>query len=91
MGIKGGKNGHNMGFGNLCNLKPVINTEYSNPNRAPKTRIIRISEQMYSRFVAHSQKFYNVESYETILSDLLDCYQKQNTPDYSSSRFHSNK
>jgi hypothetical protein len=26
MGIKGGKNGHNMGFGNLTNLKPIIPT-----------------------------------------------------------------
>ncbi len=77
MGVKSGHNGHNMGFGNLTNLKPVINTTTEeDTNKIPKTRIIRISEQLYGRFAGHSKRYYNVADYETILSDLLDSYEK---------------
>ena len=87
-----------MGLGNLITLKPITSTisttannnNNKNKNKIKKTKIIRISDEMYQRFVHHSHRFYNVESYETILSDLLDCYSKQNTPDYSS-HIHSNK
>lgn len=46
------------------------------------TRTIKISEHTYRRIVAFSKKNYNIESYETILSDLLDCYQKHNPDTY---------
>ncbi len=46
-----------------------------------KTRIIRISEGLYERLYNHSRNYYNVESYETIISDLLDCYEKNNKPE----------
>ena len=71
-------------------LRPITidNTSDTN-NNIPKTRVIRISEPLYRRFVGHSKRFYNVESYEVILSDLLDCYSKHYEPDYS--HFHSCK
>jgi hypothetical protein len=92
MGIKGGKNGNNMGFGNLCNLKPVVTAvaEEKDPNNIPKTRIIRISERLYRRVCAHQKKYYkDVEPYETLLENLLDCYDKQDTENYN--HYHWNK
>ena len=44
-----------------------------------KTRIIRISEDLYQGFREHSSKQrYNAESYETVIQNLLDCYDKNN-------------
>ena len=78
MGIKRGHRNNNYGFGNLCNLKPVIPVT-EGTNKIPKpTRTIKISEQLYRRFVGHSQRFYNVESYETILENLIKCYEEHN-------------
>jgi hypothetical protein len=85
LGIKGGYRGNNMGFGNLCNLKPVISTADNNSiiNKIPKpTRTIRISEQLFRRFVGFSQRYYNVEPYETILEDLIKSYEEHNEPDF---------
>ena len=84
-------------FGRYTTLKvisspstPTISSTTANNNKVPKpTKIIRISESLYQRFVDHSHRFYNVESYEVILSDLLDCYSKQHEPDYSN--IHSNE
>ena len=39
---------------------------------------MKISEQLYQRFLDHSRKYYNVETYETVLENLLDCYDKHN-------------
>ena len=91
MGI-GRTRGNNTGFGNLTTLRVIspTNSTTDNKNKIPKpTRTIKISEQLYRRFVGHSQKFYNVESYETILSDLLESYSKYHEPDYS--HIHSNE
>ena len=48
----------------------------------PKPRTISISEHLYRRFVAFSKRHYNVETYELILKDLLDSYEKNNKQDY---------
>ena len=42
------------------------------------TKTMKISGQLYQRFLDHSSKYYNVESYETILEDLLDSFDKHN-------------
>ena len=41
-------------------------------------RTIKISEPLYQRLREHSSKYYNIESYETILGNLLDCFDKHN-------------
>jgi hypothetical protein len=47
-------------------------------NTITTTRTIIISEELYQRFYNHSCKYYDIESYETILSNLLDCYEEHN-------------
>jgi hypothetical protein len=86
----GGWKGQHAGqFGNLVGLKPVNNIPTTNIEttttktrnkkpKIPKTRIIRISEDLYQRFHSHSKRYYNVEIYEFILNELLDCYEKHN-------------
>lgn len=76
---------NNMGFGNLTSLRPINTTTNTTNNnnkikkpKVPKTRVIRISESLYERFHQHARKYYNVEPYETILENLLDCYDKHN-------------
>ena len=68
MGV-GRTKGNNTGFGNLTTLKVIssFTNSKTNNNKIPKTRIIRISELLYRRFVGHSRRYYNVETYETIL------------------------
>ena len=85
MGIKGGKHGHNMGFGNLVNLRPVIPTttaategEEDTTNKIPNTKILRISNEIYEKFVSHSQKFYDVVSYNEIIENLLKDFEFHN-------------
>jgi hypothetical protein len=88
------KDGKNTGFGKYVSLRPVndsniiINNKESdtttvttsiNKNRIiPTTRVMNISEQLYKRFVEHSRRFYDVESYETILENLINCYEEHN-------------
>lgn len=94
MGIKGGHRGNNNGFGNLCNLKRVIPTsattaiaravteseleEDTDTDKIPNTRILRISEPLYQKFVDFSHRFYNVESYDFILENLLKDFEEHN-------------
>jgi hypothetical protein len=72
----------NVGFGRLTTLKPinVDNTNSSNNNKKSKvqkpTRIIKISNHTYRMLVGHSQRFYDVESYDVILENLLRCYNE---------------
>lgn len=76
LGVRGGSN--NTGFGNLVSLRKVTNSTSTN-NKVPKpTRTIKISEQLFGRFVVHSRRYYNAESYETILENLLKCYEEHN-------------
>ena len=77
-------------FGNLVGLKPSPSsnlnfTTITTPrlrkhhiNNNNKTKTIKISEPLFQRFLDHSRKYYNVEPYETIIEDLLDCYEKHN-------------
>jgi hypothetical protein len=88
MGVFGAsenKDGKNTGFGNLVSLRPVIDTNNTtvitstNKNRIiPATRTIQISESLYKRFVEHTRRFYNTETYETILNNLINCYEEHN-------------
>jgi hypothetical protein len=66
-------------LGRYTNLREVEINPSTN-HLEPKTRTIKISGHLYRRFVAHSKKYYNVESYETILNNLLDYYEKENRP-----------
>jgi hypothetical protein len=46
-------------------------------SKVPKpTRTMKISEPLYRRFVGFSRRYYNVESYETILENLIKCYEE---------------
>jgi hypothetical protein len=64
------------GFGNLTTLKE-ISSNNNKPNQKP-TRIIRISEYTYRRLISHSQKFYDVVSYNEIIENLLNEFEKHN-------------
>jgi hypothetical protein len=80
-----GRNTNNTGWGNLTHLKPIndTNTAETTTSKNPKaTRTLKISEQLFRRFVGHSRRYYNVESYETILENLLECYEKHNQDKY---------
>ena len=49
---------HNVGFGRYTSLRPITTVtaeEEKDPDKIPKTRIIRISEPLYRRFVGHSR------------------------------------
>lgn len=55
----------------------VINSD--NSIEFPKTRVIKISEVLFRRFIAFSKKYYqNPETYEKILSDIMDNYEQNN-------------
>ena len=55
----------------------VINPD--NTMEFPKTRVIKISEILYRRFISFSRRYYsNPETYEKILSDLIDNYEQNN-------------
>ena len=46
--------------------------------RRKKTRVIRISDDLYLKFVEFSQRYYDVVSYSEILENLLKCYKEHN-------------
>ncbi|HJT85595.1 MAG TPA: hypothetical protein VJ697_14025 [Nitrososphaeraceae archaeon] len=69
-------------LGNITTLRSIItpislNSKVKKP-KVPKDRIIRVSEHLYMRLKGFSSRNYNVESYENIISDLLDSYEKDN-------------
>ena len=83
MGIKGGHRGNNRGFGNLCNLKRVIPATAGSEleedtDKVPNTKILRVSNEIYEKFLSHSRRFYNVESYSQILENLLRDFEEHN-------------
>ena len=80
MGLRGVRNDDSLG--NLCNLHEV--SFDNNVNKEPKKdKTILISTQLWRRFIAHSTKYYkNPENYETILGNLLNCYDEYNSSDY---------
>ena len=99
-----GKPKHAGKFGNLVGFRPCkTNLNFTtnattrlipiNNNNNKKTKTIKISEQLYERFVQHSRKYYNVETYETILENLLDCFDKHNEDKrwWNNNNFKSNE
>jgi hypothetical protein len=81
LGIKGGYRNNNYGFVNLVSLRPVTsspppstisttNNAKKIPKTKTKTRTMRISEDLYQKFVNFSERYYNIETYSTILEDL---------------------
>ena len=52
------------------------------PSTNTRTRTIRISEELYKKFFEHSRRYYNTEPYETILENLLNCYDEHNQDKY---------
>jgi hypothetical protein len=84
----------NIGFGNLTGLRPVNttstveiedqededneNTTITNQYTDFNTKIMKITNNTYLRLKDHSRKYYDIESYDTIIKDLLDCYGKHN-------------
>jgi hypothetical protein len=49
----------------------------------PETRTILISNSLYKKFQNHSKKYYKEpECYETILENLLKCYDEHNKDRY---------
>jgi len=75
----------NGAFGRYITLKPVITVAENNgtkKSKIPKTRVIRISEPLYRRFVGFSQRYYNVETYETILENLINSYEETHRNTY---------
>ena len=81
-------------FGNLVGLKPISITTKDNKtkeittltkqhilnhNRKAKTKSMKISEPLYQRLFDHSRKYYDGEPYETIIENLLDCFDKHNS------------
>ena len=69
-------------FGPHTTLRPVIDDITTDTNNIPKTRVARISEPLYRRFVGFSKRYYNVESYETMLENLIKCYEEHNQDTY---------
>jgi hypothetical protein len=69
-------------FGRYTTLKETnVATAENNKRKntkVPKTRVIRINEDLYFKFVNFSQRYYNVESYSEILENLLKCYEEHN-------------
>ena len=73
-------------FGRYTNLKVIgtrdNTTNGNNNNKELKihkpTRTIRISEYTYRRLISHSQKFYDVVSYNEIIGNLLKDFESHN-------------
>ena len=76
-------------FGRYTTLKEITidditsNSSSSNNNNKESkvhkpTRIIRISEYTYRRLISHSQKFYDVVSYNEIIENLLKDFESHN-------------
>jgi hypothetical protein len=42
-----------------------------------KTRVIRISDDLYLHFIDFSKRFFDAVSYDEILENLLKCYEEQ--------------
>ena len=68
-------------FGRYTTLKEITTTIDNTNNKKskqPKTRVIRISKDLYLHFVNFSNRYFNVEPYDAILENLLKCYEEHN-------------
>ena len=74
-------------FGSLVGLIPIDNNNNKNNK---KTKTMKITEHLYERFIDHSRTYYNVESYDTILENLLDYYEKNNPKEFRYSQIITN-
>ena len=89
MGLRG--NPSTGGFGRYVSFREVTIDTSTNKMEPKPTRTIMISEQLYRRFIAHSKKYYkNPESYEIILNNLLDEYDKHNNNSLNYIHFERN-
>ena len=76
-----GNSSRSSSLGNITKLTPITFETPIKSNKKPKVqndRIIRVSEHLYMRLKGFSRRNYNVESYENIISDLLDLAEKSN-------------
>jgi hypothetical protein len=64
-------------FGPHTTLREVID-DTTITNNIPKTRIIRISEPLYRRFVGFSKRYFDVVPYDEILENLLKDFEEHN-------------
>jgi hypothetical protein len=78
LGIRGRGSAADIGLGRYTTLRPIVTTaaEKKDTNKIPKTRVIRISEPLYQKFVNFSKRYYDVEPYDLILDNLLKCYEE---------------
>lgn len=67
-------------FGRYTILKEITVTENNRrkKTKVPKTRVIRINEDLYFHFVNFSKRYFDVISYSEILENLLKCYEEHN-------------
>ncbi len=70
--------GDNTGLGRLITMKEITNNNNDDDNDNNKeskvqkpTRIMKISEHTYRMFVGHAKQFYDVETYDIILENLI--------------------
>lgn len=83
MGKRFGKS-TDVGLGRGSNL--ILNTTTETTNNTTTaiggekktSRTILISEKLYDRISEHAHHYYNHETYETIINDLLDSFDKHN-------------
>lgn len=61
-------------FGKLIGLRPITTTD--NQYTYDNTKIIKVTEPTYERLRDHSSRYYNGESYDTIIRNLLDYYEE---------------
>jgi hypothetical protein len=72
---------NHLKLGKMTTLKIVATnntttTATKTKHKIPKTRTMRIKEETWKKLYEHSQCYYNVESYDTIILNLLECYDK---------------
>ena len=95
MGKRFGKS-TDVGLGRGSNLI-LTTTETTNNITAiggekKTSRTILISEKLYERLAEHSRHYYNHETYETIIKDLLDSFDKHNQDKrwYNNDKYNDN-
>jgi len=50
----------------------------TNQYTGSNTKIMKITLHTFERLKDHSRRNYNIETYDTIVKDLFDCYNKNN-------------
>ena len=60
----------------------IIQIIQQNTNPKSKNETMKISEEIFQRFKDHSRNYYNIETYDTIIQDLLNNFEKHNPNKY---------